>query len=541
MEVLFTYKGNETAIQCKSSEQMKEICKRFAYKIGININSIFFIHDGVKINDQYTFFQLANENDKKEKKMKVLVYEIEKLTNTGDFRKSKEIICPQFGDENILIKIKNYRISLSGCKNGHNINNLLFDNFINTQKIDISKIICNECNKINKSDAYNKEFFRCNKCNMNLCPLCKSNHNSSHNIINYDKKYYICPEHNCFYIKYCNQCRKNICMLCEKSHKNHDIIYLGDILPDKENSINILNELKKYIEKFNIEISNIINKLNQVRENLRTYYNIAYDIINNYEIQSINYHLLQNLNELNNFNKIILKDIKEIINNNNIFDKAYNMINIYDKMNNINKKKNDVLYIENYKCDKVINLKGEATSILLLKNKKDIAVCMTIGFIEIYDVLTTKLKLSSRIINNIDLIRNTILDIIEIKENIFCISCCDFIIRMIIFYDDNTKYKILQNLNGHKTNINSLRKLSFYKNEIVFASSSNDGIVILWKYNTQDCEFNKFKEIKIFLEKPQKYTDFQLESLEESIKYNQLISGQSVINKVYFCNLNDLS
>jgi len=210
-------------------------------------------------------------------------------------------------------------------------------------------------------------------------------------------------------------------------------------------------------------------------------------------------------------------------------------------MNNINKKKNDVLYIENYKCNKVINLKGEATSILLLKNKKDIAVCMTIGFIEIYDVLTTKLKLSSRIINNIDLIRNTILDIIEIKENIFCISCCDFIIRMIIFYDDNTKYKILQNLNGHKTNINSLRKLSFYKNEIVFASSSNDGIVILWKYNTQDCEFNKFKEIKIFLEKPQKYTDFQLESLEESIKYNQLISGQSVINKVYFCNLNDLS
>ena len=208
-------------------------------------------------------------------------------------------------------------------------------------------------------------------------------------------------------------------MLCEKSHKNHDIIYLGDILPDKENSINILNELKKYIEKFNIEISNIINQLNQVRVNLSIYYNIAYDIINNYEIQSINYHLLQNLNELNNFNKIILKDIKEIINNNNIFDKAYNMINIYDKMNNINKKKNDVLYIENYKCDKVINLKGEATSILLLKNKKDIAVCMTIGFIEIYDVLTTKLKLSSRIINNKDLIRNTILDKLKSKKIYF--------------------------------------------------------------------------------------------------------------------------
>ena len=473
--------------------------------------------------------------------MKVLVYEIEKQTNPGDFSKSKEIICPQCGDENILINIKNYRISLSGCKNGHNTNNLFLGNFINSQKIDTSKIICNKCNKINKSDAYNKEFFRCNKCNMNLCPLCKSIHEKSHNIINYDKKNYICPEHNCFYIKYCNQCKKNICIQCEKNHKNHDNIYLGDILPDKENSINILNELKEYIEKFNIDISNVINKLNQVRENLNTYYNLAYDIINNYEMQSINYHLLKNINEFNNFNNIILKDIKETINSDNIFNKTYKMINIYNKMNNINNKKNDSLYIENYKCDKIINLKGEATSILLLKNKKDIAVCLTNGFIEIYDVLTGKLKLSSRIINNNNLTQNTILDIIEIKENIFCISCWDFIIRMIIFYDDNTKINFLQNLSGHKSYINSLRKLAFYKNDIVIASSSNDGTVILWKYNKENFQFNKFKEIKIFLEESQKYQDFQIESLEESIKYNQLICGQSVIQKVYFCNLNDLS
>ena len=245
MEVSFSYKGSVITIQCKSSEQMNDICKKFAYKVGINIDTVFFIHDGIKINGELTFMQLANENDKKEKKMKVLVYEIEKITNTGDLSKSKEIICPQCGDENILINIKNYRISLSGCRNGHNTNNLLFNNFINTQKIDLSKIICNKCNKTNKNDAYNKEFFRCNKCNMNLCPLCKLNHDTSHSIINYDKKNYVCPEHNCFYIKYCNQCKKNICMHCEKKHKNHDIIYLGDILPDKENSVNILNELKE--------------------------------------------------------------------------------------------------------------------------------------------------------------------------------------------------------------------------------------------------------------------------------------------------------
>ena len=479
MEVSFTYKGTEIIIQSQSSEQMNEICKRFVYKVGININSVFFIYDGKKIDGELTFFQLANENDKKENKMKVLVYDIGKITNTGDFSKSKEIICPQCGDENMLINIKNYRISLSGCKNGHNTDNLLFDNFINTQKIDLSKIICNKCNKTNKRDAYKNEFFRCIKCKMNLCPICKSKHDTSHNVINYDEKNYICPYHHCFYIKYCSQCIKNICIYCEKKHKNHDIIYLGDILPNKEKSVNILKELKEYIDKFNVDIRNIINKLNQVRENTNTYYNIAYDIIHNYEIQNINYHLLQNINELNNFNNIILKDIKEVINNDNICDKVYNIINIYNKMNDINKKMNDISLIENYKCNKIINLKAEVTSILLLKKKKDIVVCMTNGYIEIYDALTAKLKFSSRVINNKDLTKNTILDIIEFKENIFCISCWDAIIRMIIFYDNNTKCKLLQNLIGHNAYINSLRKLTFYKDEIVIASSSNDGTVIL--------------------------------------------------------------
>ena len=31
--------------------------------------------------------------------------------------------------------------------------------------------------------------FICNKCNKNLCPLCKSNHNNKHKIINYNDKY----------------------------------------------------------------------------------------------------------------------------------------------------------------------------------------------------------------------------------------------------------------------------------------------------------------------------------------------------------------
>ena len=38
--------------------------------------------------------------------------------------------------------------------------------------------------------------FICNKYNINLCPLCKSKHNNTHKIINYNDKYYICKKHN---------------------------------------------------------------------------------------------------------------------------------------------------------------------------------------------------------------------------------------------------------------------------------------------------------------------------------------------------------
>jgi hypothetical protein len=68
----------------------------------------------------------------------------------------KDIICPKY-KENILIKTENYKINLYDCKNKHNINNILFEEFIKTQKI---KIICNICKNKNKSSTFNKEFFK---------------------------------------------------------------------------------------------------------------------------------------------------------------------------------------------------------------------------------------------------------------------------------------------------------------------------------------------------------------------------------------------
>ena len=55
--------------------------------------------------------------------------------------KSKIIICPQC-NENIKINIKDYKINLFECKNKHKINKIFFNEFENTQLIDLTKIKC---------------------------------------------------------------------------------------------------------------------------------------------------------------------------------------------------------------------------------------------------------------------------------------------------------------------------------------------------------------------------------------------------------------
>ena len=78
---------------------------------------------------------------------------------------------------------------------------------------------------------------------MNLCPLCKSNHDETHTIIHYDNKNYICHKHNEIYIEYCEDCKIDIYLLCASEHKNHKIILYQDKLIDIKNLRNKLDEL----------------------------------------------------------------------------------------------------------------------------------------------------------------------------------------------------------------------------------------------------------------------------------------------------------
>ena len=185
-EVIFNHNQKIIAIQVDLKEIWKDIIKKYVNKSGINIKTVYFIYSGNKIDEKNSLDRIINSNDKKLKKMNIFVNDIERTTLNKTIINSKEIICP-ICKESIKMKIKEYKINLYDCKNGHNKNNILLDGFNSTQKIDESEIKCGICQN-GKSKTHNNIFYKCNKCKINICPICKSIHDKAHNIINYEQK-----------------------------------------------------------------------------------------------------------------------------------------------------------------------------------------------------------------------------------------------------------------------------------------------------------------------------------------------------------------
>ena len=146
---------------------MEEIFKKFETKAQIEINRIYFIYNWNKIDEKLKVNQIINKIDQSRETINILANEINQSTIIEKSFKSKEIICPNCFN-NILININDYKITLYNCKNNHTINNISLKDYENTQKIDISKIICNKCKK-NKSQVFKNEFYICLNCTENLC------------------------------------------------------------------------------------------------------------------------------------------------------------------------------------------------------------------------------------------------------------------------------------------------------------------------------------------------------------------------------------
>ena len=334
-EVIFIYNGINTIIQCNLNEKIKDISKRFTDKANLNNKNINYTYNGkLVLNEELTFEELANTEDKIRKKMSFIVFdnliEVKDEEKEKEKIKSKDIICP-YCKENIRMNINEYKINLLKCSNGHNIENILLDEFEETQNINLEEIICNICKNYNKSISFNNIFYKCLTCNNNICPLCKPNHDKNHIIINYDEKYYVCNEHNDKYMLYCEDCNKNLCTLCD-GHKNHKRIFFVDVLPKKEEIKEKLKYLKSIIDEFNSEIKVLISRLNEVTNKINIYYKIYEDMINNYDNKNRNYEIIYNINQFKDNN--IEKELTKIIRCDNIFEKYKSILNIYTKMNN---------------------------------------------------------------------------------------------------------------------------------------------------------------------------------------------------------------
>ena len=195
VEIEFIYDGTNMIIQCEETTIINKVCQQFATKSGIDIKSVYFLYSGNKIEDKKSFSTLANSFDKERKRMSVIVtpsnFQEEKTSKV----KVKQVICPICG-ENSRIKIENYKVNLFMCKNGHESKNLFLNEYVLAPELDQSKIKCDKCKINDKGNTFNNQFFICLNCKLNLCPLCNSSHDKSHNIINYDDKNYICNIHN---------------------------------------------------------------------------------------------------------------------------------------------------------------------------------------------------------------------------------------------------------------------------------------------------------------------------------------------------------
>ena len=198
--VIFNYNGQKTTIQCSTDDKFSDICAKFERKVFLDLSRNYcFLYNGNRINKELKFSEIINKVDKINNTMNILV---DKLNNTlinDIIKESEEIICP-ICHENILIKINDYRINLFNCKNNHNIKDITLTEFINSQKIDISKIICDICKEKSMGNINNNDMYKCLKCDKNLCPLCQLNHDKSHIIIQYGNKNIICNKHNEIFI-----------------------------------------------------------------------------------------------------------------------------------------------------------------------------------------------------------------------------------------------------------------------------------------------------------------------------------------------------
>ena len=325
--IIFRYLSNDVLIPAIETETISIVLDRFCQKVIKEKKNLCFLNNGSILNEQLLITSIR-PND--ENKIIILVNDINTNSTGGPyFKKSENIICPQC-KESIIISVKGYKIFLSQCKNGHKYDNLLLSQFNELQTEDISQILCGVCKK-SKSQTFENKMYFCFDCKINICNLCVSVHDNNHNIIEYEKKNYICENDGEHFTSYCQTCKKNLCVSCENDHSQHEVIPFSKLMKNKNELIKQNTNLKKDVDNFKKIINDITKKLNKVRDNIDIYFDINKMLINSTKRTYRNYEELVSINEINN-NNTIQADINSIINENNINNQIKGIMEMYKKM-----------------------------------------------------------------------------------------------------------------------------------------------------------------------------------------------------------------
>ena len=165
VQIEFNYNQQISVIQAKLEDKFQDVIDKYFQKTSLNpTNSIYFLANGKQINPQETVENQMNELNKVNNNIQVLVQLLgEKTIVKQVFIKSKDIICPTC-HEPCRIKLDNYQLELFDCINKHTTQDIKIKDFPETQKINVSDIICEICKIKNKGNTSNNIFYKCLTC-----------------------------------------------------------------------------------------------------------------------------------------------------------------------------------------------------------------------------------------------------------------------------------------------------------------------------------------------------------------------------------------
>lgn len=323
--VFFLLDVTPTIIQCKKSDKLDDIFKKFADAISKNKENYDYYYNSKIIED---YNKTISDLGKNRIDIIITVKQREKK------RIVKIIKCPLCDCNDCILEIKEYHLFFSGCKYGHKVD-MIFERYKESQNIDFSKIKCSVNGETQNNEQ--NDFYRCLKCqeinehSIYICQNCSEKH--SHEKVTFDQRNCYCEKHFNQFNRYCEKCGIDLCDKCLEDHnkdKDHIKEYKSmdldiDALQKK------LNEIKDKISTVRIIASGIICSIEGAYQLLEDYAQIAQDIVNkyNYNKDYKNYKILKSLKNLEISNQQIIEDLDNIINNKNILKRSEKLINLF--------------------------------------------------------------------------------------------------------------------------------------------------------------------------------------------------------------------